>query len=294
MSLSQLSEIEPMFADAFALTGVEIVDDSDPLFVTVYLQGSGLRRGASFFIGPEPLDTTHGEEATHVSPGAYKLKFRRPAEGRAVKIRYRNTSGQAVQEGFVNFQQSVVSNYEISRYEPASGGRLALIDLLLTMTGQDVAPGVEIDRRDGAIIDGPTAVGNHRYRLRIAAKRDPVPLTISGANGVTRIFDIGVPIPPSIASVVNATTNKPEGSGSKPAVVTLRGTNFRHVVRVLFGGKEASIMQVDPEVILVTAPTGDEGPVQILLETNITLRGRAVSNIADFRTAGKALYIYLK
>lgn len=53
-------------------------------------------------------------------------------------------------------------------------------------------------------------------------------------------------------------------------------------------------MQVDPEVILVTAPTGDEGPVQILLETNINLRGRLVSNIADFRTPGKAIYSYIK
>jgi hypothetical protein len=294
MSLSQLSEIEPMFADTFALSGVEVVDDSDPQFVTVYLQGTGLQRGATIFIGSEPLDTAHGEEATHLSPTAYKLKFRRPAEGRAVKIRYRNTSRQAVQEAFVNFQQSVVSNYEIVRYDPPAGGRLAVIDLILTVTGQDLAPSVQIDRRDGVIIDGPTGLGNHRYGLRIAAKRDLVPLTVSGTNGVTRIFDIGVPSPPSIAAVVNATTNKPEGSGSKPAVVTLRGTNFRHVVRVMFGTKEASIIQVDPEVILVTAPTGDEGPVQILLETNINLRGRAISNIADFRTAGKALYTYLK
>ena len=294
MSLSEISEVEPMFADTFALASIEVVDDSDPQFVTVHLQGAGLRRGARFFIGPQPLDTANGEEATHLSPGLYRVKFRRPAEGRAVKIRYRNTSRQAVQEGYVNFQQTVISNYEIIRYDPAAGGRLPVIDLIVTVSGQDVPPVVRIEARDGSIIDAPTSLGNHRYRIRIAARRDPVPLTVAGANGVTRIFDIGIPAAPSISSVVNATTNKPEGLGTKTAVVTLRGINFRHVVRVLFGGKEATIMQVDPEVILVSAPTGEEGPVQILLETNIALRGRLVSNIADFRTPGKAIYSYPK
>jgi len=121
-----------------------------------------------------------------------------------------------------------------------------------------------------------------------------VPLTVTNVNNVTRIFDIGLPEAPSIARVVNTTTGKPEGLGSKAAVVTLHGTNFRHVTRVLFGNKEATILQVDPQVILVNAPTGDEGPVQILLETNVNLRGKNISNIADFRTQGKAIYTYTK
>jgi hypothetical protein len=283
-----------MFGETFGITSVEVVDDSDSQYVTIYVQGAGFRRGAKFFIGAVPLDTTRGEEAEHVSPGIYRVKFLRPAEGRAVKIRYRNTSRQGVQEGQVTFQQTIVSNYEIIRYDPAEQGRRAVIDLVLTVTGQDVAPGVQIDARDGEVIAGPSSLGNHKFRLRITAKRDPVPLLLTGANGVTRIFDIGLPAPPSIASVVNTATNKPEGSGAKAAVITLRGSNFRHVVRVLFGSKEATIMQVDPEVILVNAPTGEEGPVQILLETNINVRGKAISNIADFRTNGKAIYTYTK
>jgi hypothetical protein len=57
---------------------------------------------------------------------------------------------------------------------------------------------------------------------------------------------------------------------------------------------QATILQVDPQVMIISAPPGEEGAVQILLETNVNLRGRVVSNIADFRTAGKAVYTYTK
>lgn len=63
---------------------------------------------------------------------------------------------------------------------------------------------------------------------------------------------------------------------------------------MLFGGKEAQILQLDPEVILVNAPPGDEGPVQVLLETNVRRRGKVISNVTDFRTQGKATYTYTK
>jgi hypothetical protein len=291
-SLANVSEVEPMFGDVFGLSGIEVVDDSQTDFVTVDVYGTGLRRGAKFFIGPVALDTRKGEQATQLSPGLYRLKFLRPAEGRALKIKYRNSTRQAVQEGYVTFQQTVVSDYQIVRYEPAAGRGQAMLDLILTVTGQDAAPSIQIDTSDGSVMQGPSALGNHRFRLRILAKRDPVPLTVTGVNGVTRIFDVGLPAPPTINSVVNTTTGKPQGSGAKSAIVTLRGINFGHVVRVLFGSKEATILQADEEVILVNAPTGDEGAVQILLETNVNLRGKLVSNIADFRTAGKAIYTY--
>jgi hypothetical protein len=292
-SLAEVSEIEPMFSAAFSLGNVEVIDE-DVNFVNVYLQGTGFRRGATFSIGSRPLDTARGEESEHISPTLYRLKFQRPDNGKAVTIRYRNTTRQAVQEGSVTFHQRILSNYEIIRYEPAQGRRAAMLELILTVTGQDAAPAVEIQRADGEVLDGPVALGNNRFRLRIAARRDPIPLMVTGVNHVTLIFDIGLPEAPSIARVVNTTTGKAEGPASKAAIVTLNGTNFRHVTRVLFGNKEATILQVDPQVILVNAPPGDEGPVQILLETNINLRGKTISNIADFRTQSKAIYTYTK
>jgi hypothetical protein len=292
-SLAEVSEIEPMFSAAFSLGNVEVIDE-DANFVNVYLHGTGFRRGATFTIGSRQLNPASGEESEHISPNLYRLKFQRPGDGKAVTIRYRNTTRQTVQEASVNFHQKVLSNYEIVRYEPAQGRRPAMLELILTVTGQDAAPAVDIQRADGEVLEGPVALGNNRFRLRIAARRDPVPLTVTGVNHVTRIFDIGLPEAPSISRVVNTTTGKPEGPASKAAVVTLHGTNFRHVTRVLFGNKEATILQVDPQVILVNAPPGDEGPVQLLLETNINLRGKTISNVADFRTQGKAIYTYTK
>ena len=292
-SIAEVSEIEPMFSDALTLGEIEVIDE-DANHVNVYLHGTGFRRDAAFSIGSRPLNPADGEESVHLSPTLYRLKFRRPADGAAVVIRYRNTTRQAVQEGSVTFQQRILSNYEIVRYEPAQGRNPATLELILTMSGQSAAPTVTIDSADGEKLEGPVALGNNRFRLRITAKRDPVPLTVTSVNNVTRIFDIGLPEPPSIDRVVNTTTGKPEGPLNKAAVVTLHGTNFRHVKRVLFGNKEATILQVDPQVILVNAPTGDEGPVQILLETNVNLRGRIISNIADFRTQGKAIYTYTK
>ena len=291
-SLAEVSEDEPMFTDSFQLAGTEVVDDSDAQYVTVFLRGRGLHRGARFFIGPRALDRAHGEEATFLSSLIYRLKFRRPTEGRPVTITYRNSTRQSAQEASVSFQQNVVSDYEILRYD--SVGHTTVLEVLLSVSGQDVGPRVDIDPRDGELVGGPVGLGNHKFRLRIVARRDPVPLSVTAVSGVTRIFDIGLPVSPSIDSVINASTGKPEGPAAKGGVVTLRGKNFPHVVRVFFGGKEATIQQLDPQVILVNAPAGDEGAVQILLETNVNLRGRVVSNIADFRTQGKAMYSYTK
>lgn len=293
-SLAEVSEFEPVFSDAFSLGEVEVIEET-ATHVTVYLHGTGFRRNATFMIGSRPLNRADGEESEHISPTLYRLKFHWPEDGRAVMLRYRNSSRQAVQEGAVNFQQRILSDYEIVRYEPARGRNPATLELILTMQGQNAAPTVQIENSaDGKITEGPTALGNHRFRVRIEARRDPVPLVVTNVNNITRIFDVGLPEPPSIARVVNTSTGKPEGPGSKAAVVTLHGTNFRHVTRVLFGNKEATILQVDPQVLLVNAPTGDEGPVQILLETNINLRNKRISNIADFRTQGKAIYTYTK
>jgi hypothetical protein len=292
-SLAEISQVEPMFTDAFNLASAELVDDTNDQYVTVYLRGAGLRRGARIFIGPRALDRNDGEEAEFISTGIYRVKFRRPPEGRAINITYSNTTKQVTQEARVPFQQTVASNYEIVRYELAAKGRPAVLDLVLSITGQAAAPTVEIDSRDGEVIGNLVSLGGNKYRVRIRAKRDPVPLSVTG-GGVTRIFDIGIPVAPSIDRVVNMTTGKPEGPAAKTAIVALRGTNFQHVNRVLFGGKEATIMQVDPQVILVNAPVGEEGAVQVLLETTVNLRGTIISNIADFRTQGRAIYTYTK
>jgi hypothetical protein len=99
----------------------------------------------------------------------------------------------------------------------------AELDLVLTISGQNVAPTVTMDPRDGQVISDPAGLGGGRHRLRITAKRDPAPLSVTGVTGVTRIFDVGLPVAPTVDAVVNAATGKPEGPAAKNSVVTIRG-----------------------------------------------------------------------
>ncbi|HEX8116743.1 MAG TPA: IPT/TIG domain-containing protein, partial [Pyrinomonadaceae bacterium] len=294
-SLADVSKVEPMFLEAFDVTGVEPVEEADAAYVRVNLVGKGLRRSAQVFVNNEELvDGQQGAEVRHVNTGLYSLRFKRPPEGRPAVITYRNTTRQGVEQESLTFQQNVVSNYEILRYDPAPAAGPAALDVVLTISGQSAAPRVSVDPRDGEVLSQPEPLGGDRYRLRLLAKSDPLPLSVTNVAGVTRIFDIGLPSAPTVDAVVNTATGKAEGPAAKAAVVTLRGSNFQHVVRVLFGNKEATVMQVDPQVILVNAPTGEEGAVQVLLETNVRYRGKTVSNIADFRTQGKSVYTYTK
>lgn len=293
VSLFRLSRSEPMFRDTFGLTSAELVDGTRPNHITIYLRGAGLQPGAEILIGPRRLSRRLGEEAEFLTSGTYRVRFQRPTDNSPVTITYRHTTTQMTQEASVSFQQTIISNYQIVRYQPATRRNPAVLDLVLSLSGNAGTPSISVDPRDGNLIGSVTSLGGGRYALQIEALRDPVALSVT-AGGLTTFFDIGIPLAPSIDSVVNTATGKPEGPGGKPAVVTLRGTNFQHVRRVLFGTKEASIMQVDPRVMLVTAPAADEGAVQVLLETSINLRGRIVSNAADFRTQGKATYTYTK
>jgi hypothetical protein len=287
--------MDPMFTEPFALTGAEFVTQSaDGKYLSVDLKGTGLRPSARISIDARELNgSDSNEKVSFISPVLYRVIFKRPDDGKPAKITYRNSNRQASQEQTVVFQQNLVSNYEIVNYVPASGRNSALLDIVISVTDQSSAPNLQMDPTDGAVTLPLQSLGGGKYKVRLAIKHDLATLSVT-SGGITRFFDIGLPIPPTIESVINATTGKPEGPANKNVVVTLRGKNLQHVVRVLFGGKEATIMQTDAQVLLVTAPTADEGPVQVLVETNIVVRGKTVSNIADFRTAGKAIYTYTK
>ena len=294
-SLAEVSLMDPMFTEPFALTGAEFVTQSaDGKYLSVDLKGTGLRPSARISIDARELNgSDSNEKVSFISPVLYRVIFKRPDDGKPAKITYRNSNRQASQEQTVVFQQNLVSNYEIVNYVPASGRNSALLDIVISVTDQSSAPNLQMDPTDGAVTLPLQSLGGGKYKVRLAIKHDLATLSVT-SGGITRFFDIGLPIPPTIESVINATTGKPEGPANKNVVVTLRGKNLQHVVRVLFGGKEAAIMQTDAQVLLVTAPTADEGPVQVLVETNIVVRGKTVSNIADFRTAGKAIYTYTK
>lgn len=101
-------------------------------------------------------------------------------------------------------------------------------------------------------------------------------------------------IAPSIESIENPTTSKPEGTTAGGEQVIIRGTNLHYVRHVRFGTVAARIDPSNrhPNVLFVTVPKGKEGAVRVLL-TGMTPDGDPVSNILDFKTPGKAIYKYV-
>jgi hypothetical protein len=96
---------------------------------------------------------------------------------------------------------------------------------------------------------------------------------------------------PTIDSIENLDTGKAEGLAAGGYTVVIRGHNLQNVTRVAFGSARAVVLNSHPNVLLVRAPRGKEGGVQVLLEGSAN--GKAVSNILDFTTTGKAVFKYV-
>jgi hypothetical protein len=101
-------------------------------------------------------------------------------------------------------------------------------------------------------------------------------------------------VSPSIDSIENPSTGKPEGLPEGGEYVIVRGHNLNYVQQVLFGTESADIdaTKRHPNVLFVKVPKGKEGGVRVLLE-GYTPNRQDVSNILDFQTPGKAIYKYV-
>lgn len=98
---------------------------------------------------------------------------------------------------------------------------------------------------------------------------------------------------PSIESIENPSTNRPEGLVAGGYRVIIRGTNLENVTSVRFGSNPGAIVRQHSNVLLVTVPAGAAGGVEVLLEGTIHPAGTPVSNILDFMTPGKAMFKYV-
>lgn len=101
-------------------------------------------------------------------------------------------------------------------------------------------------------------------------------------------------VAPSVDSIENPSTGKPEGPPDGGEQVIIRGRNLGNVSSVMFGPQSGTIDTYNrhPNVLLVTVPKGKAGGVRVLLSGQ-TAAGQSVSNILDFQTPGKAIYKYV-
>jgi hypothetical protein len=95
---------------------------------------------------------------------------------------------------------------------------------------------------------------------------------------------------PTIDSIENPATGRPDGLPSGRYTVVIRGSNLQDVYQVRFGRISGRIRPTrHPNVLLVDVPPGRVGAVEVLL---LAPEGR--SNILDFATPGKAIFKYVK
>lgn len=144
------------------------------------------------------------------------------------------------------------------------------------------------------------------YAFRVADPRDPElrykPWTVTyrvGQEAASVVYDPSTDglraDSPTIESIENPTTGKAEGLVGGGYTVIIRGGNLQNVTQVTFGSARPVRLDAGtlrhPNVLLVKAPKGTEGGAQVLLEGYAG--GRAVSNILDFVTPGKAIFKYV-
>lgn len=116
-----------------------------------------------------------------------------------------------------------------------------------------------------------------------------------GHEIATKDFDTlrdGVKIQaPTIESIENPATGRPDGLPTGRYTVVIRGRNLQDVYRVRFGRALGTIKATrHADVLLVEVPAGRVGAaVEVLL---LTTTGE--SNILDFVTPGKAIFKYVK
>jgi hypothetical protein len=92
-------------------------------------------------------------------------------------------------------------------------------------------------------------------------------------------------------------TGRPSGPAGVETLVRLRGQHLQHVVRVFFGDREGTLVNVagNGEVVFVRTPKGDPGTTPIYAETSIEYRGRTLTNAADFGTnVSKPSFTFVK
>jgi hypothetical protein len=291
-SLQELGEKEPMFLDELDVQGVKIVGDipdDRTQSITALLIGRGFRFSGDIYIdnGKQPL------EKDLLNNGTYKLTFL-PDDPKKWTITYHYGPEKLT----TNFPSSPtiqsIENIQTGKAEgPLCGPQTVAIRGENLLDVNKVSFGDEqwkILRQSDKVIlvESPSAMSVNAGKVLVNLKTRWAASNVADfATSGKAIYEYisATTLLPSIQIIKNLTTEKAEGSTLGGEFVAIQGVNLTEPYKVKFGNNEAVIKLIDPQMLLVQAPAGDEGIVLVTIE----LKGNKKS-----KTDMNAIYKYIK
>lgn len=289
----------------------------------VMVDGSPLKRAIA--IAKHESETTTLANDTN-APGEYEYIN----SNQIVASFTKNTAGTPVitlitpeKTAAINYFRDLTINFHYtdsllhhSQIEPMfiDSFSLTRVELKGDVQGYDpldaVLIGAGLRRRAEISVNGIPAtdlrlLSTNAYSFRITDPRNPAlygkPWTVTyrvGQETGSVVYDVNTDglraDAPTIDSIENPATGKAEGLVDGGYTVIIRGRNLQNVSQVTFGSSrpvKPDARRRHPNVLLVKAPGGPKGGAQVLLEGYIGTK--AVTNILDFTTPGKAIFTYL-
>ncbi|HJQ24144.1 MAG TPA: hypothetical protein VKA60_09540 [Blastocatellia bacterium] len=312
-SLNEASRREPMFLHHLEVSDVQVKPPDGDGGLTIHLIGDGFRNHGEVAINGIDVQEGNGTKLQMLSTGAYEIKLNKkaineiaeasgdPAHTRRDNIQWQIRYRQHTRQGYeyapvFNFSRVIVSDYDIVDFAPNATTGVARLVLKIYVPGQKQPPQASVDGSVGRVVSVTgDAPGYYRVTIDVNKDQDSFPLTVTREDGSQRTFDeIGLPEVPTITSVFKMGTTKAEGPSDTEHEVQIMGSHLKRVVQVMFNITPGQIIQGDNDNVLIVKTPKLDGPTRVLLRTDVKLKGRPVTNIADLGTPEKATYTFKK
>jgi hypothetical protein len=250
-----------------------------PGFDEVKARQNALRDIARLYEDPMPGEEYARQESTR----AYTVRFLgNSSKDFNIRYRHKTSSGFEVAE----FIKKGDPAFKIIRYIPNAGGNKALVDLRFyreedkvdSITLFNPFTNTRIEKKPIYEADGKVRVsfevkyqelGRGRF-----AEQDHIWIEVKPKVGKPgeklANYEIELPVSARITRFANMRNGKPEGYADEQALITIYGYNLQTVARVLFGGKEATLVgKPDFNSVVLQAPKGD--PVEKGEASNVSV-----------------------
>lgn len=310
-SLEMHSLLDPMFSLPLSLDSSQLIDIGSNDCVTLGLQGKGFKSSPSISVNGKTIQDTVDEcediggglilgSIQQRSTNQFLIRFPKPKEPNW-KFSIRQNGKQGQEEAIPLLMTRPLTrqvSYEILRYRPPQKKVRAELTIKLDVSNFDGTPDVQVVESDGLkALPSPIQLSPGELMITVQPERDlrlePLILLVS-LGAIKAQVSILPPLAPTIKAIVNPNFgDKPEGHTDTEYAVVIQGENLEYVERVFFGSKPARILNISSESLTVLAPKGDEGTVQVRLETNISYLGKLLTNVGDFAAPNsKATFTY--
>lgn len=306
-SLAEMSEKEPMFLGGFSLTKVEVVatkpNSSD---IDIRLTGTGFRTNANLFVD-EAIVPLESNKVKRISTTTCHATIT-PKDSRSWKITYR----LGAEEATLSYKSGAPSIESIEN--PSTGKPEGSVDggTIVTIRGKNLGEirhvlfgerEAEVKRRDNEVLF-VRVPENQEGAVHVVVtgnkQNESEPTNISDFSTAGKAIytytpstRIKIPFAPSIDTIENPTTGKPEGPVDEDVSVVISGVNLEDIEHVFFGPREGDILKRGSHVLFVRVPRGNVGGVPVLVQTSERPDKTRLTNIDDFKTPGRAIYKYI-